>query len=45
MNKVVLELAKAGNYVKLYFYETSEYKKVEKELLGQITTKYNIKDN
>lgn len=45
MNKVVLELAKAGKYVKLYFYQTEEYKKVELELLGMINTKYNVKDN
>ena len=45
MNKVVLEQAKTGKYVKLYFYETSEYKAVELELLGKIKTKYNVKDN
>lgn len=45
MNKVVLEQAKKGQYVKLYFYETEEYKKVELELLRQINTKYNVKDN
>ena len=45
MNKVVLELAKVRKYVKLYFYETGEYKKVELELLKQINTKYNVKDN
>lgn len=45
MNKVVLEQAKKGQYVKLYFYETAEYKWVELELLRQINTKYNVKDN
>ena len=45
MNKVVLEQAKKGRYVKLYFYGTDNYKKVELELLGIIKTKYNVKDN
>ena len=45
MNKVVLEQAKAGQYVKLYFFETEDYKAVELDLLKQINTKYNVKDN
>ena len=45
MNKVALEQAKAGKYVKLYFFETEDYKIVELELLRQINTKYNVKDN
>ena len=45
MNKVVLEQARTGKYVKLYFYETVDHKKVELELLGKIKTKYNVKDN
>jgi hypothetical protein len=45
MNKVVLEQARMGKYVKLYFYETEEYKRVELELLKEINTKYNVKDN
>lgn len=45
MNKVVLALAKAGRYVKLYFYETKDYKVVERELLEKIKTRYNVKDN
>ena len=45
MNKVVLEQAKKGCYVKLYFYETREYKTVELELLRQYKTKYNVKGN
>lgn len=45
MNKVVLEQARKGQYVKLYFYETEDYKAVERELLGAIKTKYNVKDN
>ena len=45
MNKVVLEQTKKGQYVKLYFYETNEYKKIELELLNQIKTKVNVKDN
>lgn len=45
MNKVVLKQAKKGQYVKLYFFETEDYKIVELELLRQIKTKYNVKDN
>lgn len=45
MNKVVLDQAKKGRYVKLYFFETEDYKKVELELLRQINTKHNVKDN
>ena len=45
MNKAVLEQARKGRYVKLYFLETEDYKKVELELLGKIKTKYNVKDN
>ncbi len=45
MNKVVLELSKIGKAVKLYFFNTTDYKKVELELLGAINTQYNVKDN
>ena len=45
MNKVVLDLAQQGRYVKLYYLETEEYKKVELDLLRQVNTKYNVKDN
>ena len=45
MNKVVLEESKKGNIISLYFYATTEHKKVEKELLLNIQTKYNVKDN
>ena len=45
MNKVVLEQARKEQYVKLYFHETGDYKAVELDLLKQINTKYNVKDN
>ena len=45
MNKLVLDLAKAGKVVKLYFFSTMDYKKVELELLRAINTRYNVKDN
>ncbi len=45
MNKVVLELSKIGKTVKLYFFNTTDYKRVELELLGAINTQYNVKDN
>lgn len=45
MNKVVLNLYERGKTVKLFFYKTAEYKKVEAELLKKIRTPYNVKDN
>lgn len=45
MNKVVLELSKIGKTVKLYFFNTNNYKQVELELLNAINTQYNVKDN
>ena len=45
MNKVVLELARTGKYVKLFFCETTDHKAVERELLEKIKTRYNVKDN
>ena len=45
MNKVVLELSKIGRKVKLYFFNTNNYKQVELELLNAINTQYNVKDN
>ena len=45
MNKAALELTKAGKTIQLYFFNTKDYKNVEKELLGAINTKYNVKDN
>ena len=41
MNKVVMEYYKVGKPVKLYFYETEQYKQVEREILSDIVTKYN----
>jgi len=45
MNKIVLSLYEQGKTVSLYFYNTTDYKKVELELLRKITTPYNVKDN
>ena len=45
MNKVVMEYYEQGHPIALYFYETGKYKKVELELLRQLNTKYNVKDN
>jgi len=45
MNKVVLCSYEQGKVVRLYFYKTSDYKRVELELLRKINTPYNVKDN
>lgn len=45
MNKVVLDLYEQGKTVSLYFYNTTDYKQVELELLRKINTPYNVKDN
>ena len=45
MNKVVLDNFERGKVVSLYFYQTTDYKRVELELLNKIQTPYNIKDN
>jgi len=45
MNKVVLEIYKNGQKIDIYFYETKDYKAIEKELLESITTPYNVKNN
>lgn len=45
MNKVVLGLFERGKVVSLYFYQTTDYKRVESELLNKIYTPYNVKDN
>ena len=45
MNKIVLELCEQGKEIRLYFLPTQRYKAVEKELLGKMKTRYNIKDN
>lgn len=44
MNKVVLEYFEQGKRISLYFYPTAEHKRLEKELLNRIATKYNVKD-
>ena len=45
MNKVVLDTYKNGQNIDIYFYETKDYKAIEKELLKSITTLYNVKNN
>ena len=45
MNKVVMEYFQKGHPIQLYFYETDDNKNVELDLLNQIYTKYNVKDN
>jgi hypothetical protein len=45
MNKVVLGNFERGKTVGLYFYQTTDYKRVEMDLLNQIYTPYNVKDN
>ena len=45
MNKVVADLYRRGRLVKLYFFETKDNKRVELELLSQINTVFNVKDN
>lgn len=45
MNKVILEYFEQRKRISLYFYPTAEHKLVEKELLDQILTPYNVKDN
>lgn len=45
MNNVVYETYKNGQNIDIYFYETKDYKAIEKELLKSITTPYNIKNN
>lgn len=45
MNKAVLNLYKEGKIIKLYFYNTTDYKRVELDLLNKINTMYNKKNN
>ena len=45
MNKIVLELYEQGKIIDLYFYETKDYKSVELDLLRNMKTPYNVKDN
>lgn len=45
MNNVVLNLAKDNKVVKLYFYPTDNYKKIELQLLQVCDTQYNQKNN
>lgn len=41
MNQVVLAYARAGRAISLYFYQTSDHKRVELELLQHVETQYN----
>ncbi len=43
MNKVAMEYFEKGLPVSIYFYETRDYKNVERQLLAQVQTKYNAK--
>lgn len=45
MNNVVFKTYTNGQKIDIYFYETKEYKAVEKELLDYIITPYNVKNN
>lgn len=45
MNNVVYKTYAEGNQIDIYFYETKDYKAIEKELLKSITTLYNVKNN
>lgn len=45
MNQIILELYEKGQKVELYFLETLNNKAVELELLKNIKTLYNVKDN
>jgi len=45
MNKVVMDRFEQGQRVDLYFYETSDYKQAELDLLRKIKTPYNKRDN
>ena len=42
MNNVVYETYAVGNQIDIYLFETKNYKAVEKELLLEITTRYNV---
>lgn len=45
MNNVALEHAKQGKNIAIYFLATDKHKQIEKELLTQIKTPYNKKNN
>ena len=45
MNKVALELSRAGKRIQLYFFKTDDYVRVEQELLATQKTKYNSMNN
>lgn len=45
MNKVVLDYYNKGISIDIYFFKTTDYKNIEKELLNNIKTLYNSKNN
>ena len=45
MNKIVMKYYEKHVPINLYFLETNEHKKVERELLDHINTKFNKKNN
>jgi len=45
MNKVVLQMYSENKKIDIYFLETTNYKKVEEDLLRSIETPYNVKNN
>lgn len=45
MNKMVLSLFEQGKRVSLYFNITTDYKRVELELIREVVTPYNVKSN
>ena len=45
MNNVVYKTYAEGNQIDIYFFETKDYKAIEKELLLSVDTRYNVKNN
>lgn len=45
INQLVLRYYEDGNTLQLYFLQTGKHKLIERELLGNIKTPYNNKDN
>ncbi len=43
MNRSALELFEQGKTIELYFYQTCDHKRVERELLSKIETPYNAR--
>ena len=45
MNHEILNMYRNGKFFRLYFQETENYKKLEKELIETIQPRLNVKDN